>query len=53
MKRIQEIIKEAAERYGFGYNEEQDNPKIKLKDGTIKDFDISDLNNIINENNIK
>ncbi len=49
MKKIQEIIKETAERYGLGYNEDQDNPMIILKDGTIKDIDISDLNNIINK----
>lgn len=34
-KDLQTIIKEAAERYGLGYNEQQQQPTITRKDGTI------------------
>ncbi|MGK4040873.1 hypothetical protein AB0Y20_01130 [Heyndrickxia oleronia] len=43
MRGIQEIIKEATERYGLTYDESQQSPTIKLNDGTIKEIKREDI----------
>ncbi|WP_165786784.1 hypothetical protein [Heyndrickxia camelliae] len=43
MRGIQDIIKEATERYDLTYDESQRSPTIKLNDGTIKEIKKEDL----------
>lgn len=43
MRDIQEIIREAAERYGLKYDETQENPKRINKDGSITQISKEDF----------
>ncbi|MEL3959352.1 hypothetical protein NST17_19550 [Caldifermentibacillus hisashii] len=51
-KDIQLIVKNAAERYGLEYNEEQKESKVKNKDGTVRKVKKSDMKSIIDVKNI-
>ena len=51
-KDIQLIVKNAAERYGFEYSEEQKESKVKNKDGTVRKVKKSDMKSIIDVKNI-
>lgn len=46
MKNIKEIVKRVAKRYDVEYDENSKSPKIRLKDGTIKELSLEDLEKV-------
>lgn len=40
---MQDLVKKIAERYGLKYDENQENPTVRLEDGTIKEIKKEDF----------